>query len=210
MKAVGTWWLLLLPLAGFGLWTMLASPRELFGIDPGHLGMFALVASTVAALSLLTRMSLEHLDAASPAEWKAWIGTGFTLVGVIYFLARIPLFVVADWRDPHVGAVSRNLVLLLVAWIALSSVLAARWKGRVGEDERDREIAARAAGWGRGVLVACLVGLAVTLGFSPPERLQWATHFMVANLLVLALMVHCLVEYAATTLMYLRDRRAAA
>ena len=33
MKAVGTWWLLLLPLAGFGLWTMLASPRELFGID---------------------------------------------------------------------------------------------------------------------------------------------------------------------------------
>ena len=53
MKAVGTWWLLLLPLAGFGLWTMLASPRELFGIDPGPLGMFALVASTVAALSLL-------------------------------------------------------------------------------------------------------------------------------------------------------------
>ena len=35
MKAVGTWWLLLLPLAGFGLWTMLASPRELFGLDPG-------------------------------------------------------------------------------------------------------------------------------------------------------------------------------
>ena len=75
------------------------------------------------------------------------------------------------------------------------------------EDERDREIAARAAGWGRGALVLCLVGIAVMLGFSPPERLQWATHFMVANLLVFVLMWHCLVEYAATVAMYVRDRR---
>ena len=210
MKWMRTLWFLLLPLAAFGLWTMLASPRSLFGIDLGALGMFALVASTVAALSLLADISRENLQGASPAEWKAWIGTGFMLVGVVYFLTRMSLFTVADWRDPHVGAVSRNLVLLLVVWSVLTSVLAARWKGKVDEDERDREIAAQAVGWGRGALVFCLIGLVAMLGFSPPERLAWATHFMIANLLVFALMWHCLVEYAATTVMYLRDRRAVA
>ena len=115
MKWMRTLWFLLLPLAAFGLWTMLASPRSLFGIDLGALGMFAPVASTVAALSLLAKTSRADLEDASPAEWKAWIGTGFMLVGVVYFLTRMSLFTVADWRDPHVGAVSRNLVLLLVA-----------------------------------------------------------------------------------------------
>jgi len=209
MKVANWLWFLLLPLAAFGLWSMLASPRSLFGIDPGPLGMFALVASTVGALLLLSRTPRERLDSASPAEWKAWIGTGFMLVGVLYFLSRASLFTTGHWGDPHAGAVARNLVLLLVAWTVLSSTLAARWKGRVDEDERDREIAARAAGWGRGALVFSLVGIAVMLGFSPPERLQWATHFMIANLLVFALMWHCLVEYAATALMYLRDRSAA-
>ena len=90
------------------------------------------------------------------------------LVGVLYFLGRASVFVAGHWGDPHAGAVARNLVLLLVAWTVLSSTLAARWKGRVEEDERDREIAARAAGWGRGALVLCLVGIAVMLGFSPP------------------------------------------
>ena len=209
MRVANRLWFLLLPLAAFGLWSMLASPRALFGIDPGPLGMFALVASTVGALLLLSRTPRERLDGASPAEWKAWIGTGFMLVGVLYFLSRASLFVDGHWGDPHAGAVARNLVLLLVAWTVLSSTLAARWKGRVDEDERDREIAARAAGWGRGALVFCLVGIAVMLGFSPPERLQWATHFMIANLLVFALMWHCLVEYAATALMYWTQRRQA-
>jgi len=97
MKWMRTLWFLLLPLAAFGLWTMLASPRSLFGIDLGALGMFALVASTVAALSLLADTSRENLQGASPAEWKAWIGTGFMLVGVVYFLTRMSLFTVADW-----------------------------------------------------------------------------------------------------------------
>jgi uncharacterized membrane protein YidH (DUF202 family) len=207
MKSMKTAWIVLLPVAAFGLWAMVAGPRQLFGFDPGPAGMFALVASTVAALQLLSRTPRERLDRASPAEWKAWIGLGFTLVGVLYFLPRVPLFATSDWRDPHAGAVARNLVVLLVAWAVLVSVLAARWKGRVEEDERDREIATRAAGWARGALVFCVVGIAVMLGFSPPGRLLWASHFMVANLLVFALMWHCLVEYAATTLMYLRDRR---
>ena len=207
MKVANRLWFLLLPLAAFGLWSMLASPRALFGIDPGPLGMFALVASTVAALLLLSRTPRERLDGASPTEWKAWIGTGFMLVGVLYFLSRASLFVDGHWGDPHAGAVARNLVLLLVAWVVLSQVVAARWKGRVQEDERDRRIEADASEWGRGGLVFCVIALAVLFGFSPADRLQWATPFVVANLLVFALMWGWLVEYAATVAMYVRDRR---
>ena len=45
------------------------------------------------------------------------------------------------------------------------------------------------------------------LGFSPAERLQWATHFMIGNLLVLSLMVACLFEHAARAIQYWQDRR---
>ena len=107
----------------------------------------------------------------------------------------------------RVSGVGRHLVMWRVAWSVLSGVLGARWKGRVQEDERDREIEKRAAGWGRGALIACIVGLALMLAFSPAERLAWATHFMIANLLVFALMWGWLCEYVATALMYWKDRR---
>jgi hypothetical protein len=76
----------------------------------------------------------------------------------------------------------------------------------VQEDERDREIEKQASGWGRGALVAVIIGLAVMLGFSPAAKLEWASHFMIANLLVFALMWGWLCEYAATAVMYVRDR----
>ena len=82
------------------------------------------------------------------------------------------------------------LGLLLVAWSVLNGVLGLRWKGRVQEDERDHRIAQHAAGWGwgRGAVTCCLVGPAMMLTFSPAERLAWATHLMIATLLVFALM----------------------
>ena len=54
----------------------------------------------------------------------------------------------------------------------------------------------------------CRLALAVTLGLSPVERLAWATHFMIANLLVFALMWGWLCEYVATAMLYWRDRRS--
>jgi hypothetical protein len=44
------------------------------------------------------------------------------------------------------------------------------------------------------------------LAFSPAERLAWATHFMIANLLVFALILGALFEYAYSALAYWRDR----
>lgn len=199
---------LLLSTALLALWLLLAGPSRVFGIDPGHAGMVLLVATAWASLYAVQSLPRGTLEHASPGEWKARIGAGFMAVAIAYFAAKLHVFQGESMpHAPHASAVARNLVLLLVAWSVLSSVLAGRWKQAVREDERDREIAVRAAGWGRGALVAAVAAIAVLLGVSPAERLQWASHLLVANLLVLALMAGCLVEYVAAAAFHWRDRR---
>ncbi|MCJ0826008.1 hypothetical protein MQC88_08570 [Luteimonas sp. 50] len=195
--------------AGVAFWLLLAGPSRLLGVDAGQAGTALLVTVAWVSMYRVSRLPGDELGAAaSPAEWKAWIGAGFMLAAIVYFLAKIEVFAAAGvFADADASAVARNLVLLLVAWSVLSTVLASRWKGAVEEDERDRAIAARAAAWGRGALVVAVIMLAVALGLSPASRLQWASHFMVANLLVLAVMWGCLFEYAAGAVLHWRARR---
>ena len=204
-------WMLpaLLLFAGLALWLLLASPPELLGVDTGNAGMALLITTMWMSLYAIGRMPRGELDRAmSPGEWKAWIGVVFMAVSIAYFLSKRHVFAEGTaWDNPEAAAVGRNLVLLLVAWSVLSGVMASRWKGAVEEDERDREIARQAAGWGRGALIVCVIGIALLLGFSRPQKLQWATHLMIANMLVQALMWGCLFEYAAVAVRYWRDRR---
>lgn len=195
--------------AGIAFWLLLAGPSRLLGVDAGQAGTALLVTVAWVSMYRVSRLPGDELGAAaSPAEWKAWIGAGFMLVAIAYFVAKIEVFAAAKvFADADASAVARNLVLLLVAWSVLSTVIASRWKGAVEEDERDRDIAARAAAWGRGALVVAVIMLAVALGLSPASRLQWASHFMVANLLVLAVMWGCLFEYAAGAVLHWRARR---
>jgi uncharacterized membrane-anchored protein YitT (DUF2179 family) len=147
---------------------------------------------------------------ASPAEWKARIGAGFTVVAMAYFLSKMHVFNNgAIPHNPDATAVGRNLVLLLVAWTILGSLLASRFKGVVAEDERDREIGVHAAGWGRGALIFSIIGIAVTLSFTPVQRLEWATPLMIGNMLIFALMWGWLCEYVATLVFYWSDRKEA-
>jgi len=205
-------WTGLLVVAGLALWMLLAGGGQVLGIDIGTLGMVLLVATAwMSLLAVSTMPRGEFEQGISPGEWQARIGVVFMAVATLYFLARLQVFQGESLANaPHSGAVARNLVLLLVAWTVLSQVLASRWTGRVQKDERDREIEARAAGWGRGALIFAVVGLAVTLGFSPTDRLGWATHFMLANLMIFLLMCGWLVEYVATAALYWRDRRGVA
>ncbi len=198
----------LLAVAGFALWLLLAGPSKLLGIDTGQAGTALLISLAWVSLYLIHRLPRgEHEKAISPGEWKAWLGTAFTAAAIAYFLSKLPVFAAAAIpHNPAASAVGRNLVLLLIAWTVLSSVLGSRWKGEVEEDERDREIARQASGWGRGALTVCIIGLALMLGFSPPHKLLWATHLMIANQLVLALMWGCLFGYAASAVYYWRDR----
>ena len=190
------------------LWLLLAGPERVLGVDSGNAGMVLLVTAAWTSLLALSRLPRGEAERAiAPAEWKAWIGTGFMLVAMVFLATRAELFL-GPSADRHTAqGVVRSLVMLLVAWAVLSRVVAARWAGAVDEDERDREIALRASGHGRNALVVAGIALAVSLGFSPPDRLAWATHFGIANLLVFGLMLGWLVEYAATALMYLADRR---
>ena len=199
---------LLLAVAAIAAVLLLQDGRWL-GLDTGAAGTALLVLAAWGALFALGRADLSAFEnAVSPGEWRAWIGTAFTAVAVAYFVSKLHVFQSADLlRDPAVRAVTGRLVTLLVAWTVLSSVLDARWKHRVQRDERDAEIERHAAAWGRGATVAGIVVLAVLLGFSPPERLEWATPPLIANQLVLLVMVGSLFEYAASALRYMADRR---
>ena len=196
-----------LVVAGLAFWLLLAGTRDILGVDLGGLGfgLLVLVAwASVHAISAAPRGELD--DAVSPGEWRAWIGFGFSLAVMVYLLLKSDVIAAAgDPRD--LGRIGRNIVLLLISWAVVSHVLSWRWKGKVLEDERDRDIAVRAAGWGRGALVFCVIGIAVTLGLTPAARLAWATPIVVAHLLVFALVWHGLVEYFVTAVSYWRDRR---
>lgn len=197
----------LVAVAGVAFWLLLAGPREVLGFDPGHVGFALMVAVAWTAMYGVSAAPVGDADdAVSPGEWRAWIGLGFTALVAGYLLAKADLIAGAtDLRD--LGRVGRNVVLLLIAWAILSAQLQRRWKGRVLEDERDREIAVLAAGWGRGATVAAVIGVVVLLAFTPAPRLAWATPIAIAHLLVFALLWGCLVGYAAAGLTYWRDRR---
>ena len=209
MEGSGRWIMVgLLFVAGLAMWLLLAGPEHLLGIDTGNLGVALLVTVAWVSLFAISRMPRNGLESlVSPGEWRAWLGLGFMLVATAYFLDNVQAFAEGPpWVNPAANRVGRNLVLMLVAWTVVSNVMASRWKGQVQEDERDREIEKQASGWGRGALSFCIITLAVTLAFSPADRLEWATHFMIANLLVFTLMLGWLCEYAATAVYYLRDR----
>lgn len=197
----------LVVLAGVAFWMLLAGPDQTLGVDLGAFGFALMVlVAWVALYGISTAPRGELEDAVSPGEWRAWTGLGFTALAAAYLLAKGDAIVGAtDLRD--LGQVGRNLVLLLVSWAVVSQLLLSRWKGRVLEDERDREIEVRAAGWARFALVFMVIGIAVMLAMSPPEKLAWATHIAIAHLLVFALVWHSLVEYAVTGISYWRDRR---
>ncbi|HQY37583.1 MAG TPA: hypothetical protein PLI00_13445, partial [Pseudomonadota bacterium] len=95
-----------------------------------------------------------------------------------------------------------------VVWAVIAQVMRWRWKERVQEDERDRQIERHAADWGHGALVFCVIGLAAMLALSPQSRLAWATPIVTAHLLVFALLWGSIVEHAASAIAYWRDRRA--
>ena len=198
----------LVALALVAFWMLLAGPDQLLGIDLGGfgIGLAALVAwSAIHGISVAPRGELD--DAVSPGEWRAWIGLGFSALVGAYLLSKHEVIAsVGDYRD--LGRIGRNVVLLVIAWAVVSQVLEWRWKDKVLEDERDREIAVRGANWGRCATIFAVIGIAVMLALSPAAKLAWASHLVIAHLLVFALVWGSVMEYAVIALSHWRDRRA--
>ena len=161
--------------------------------------------------ALATQCTLRPRDperGASPAEVGAWIALACVAAMVAYILVNASVLM-ESWLEPATRHVGIKLVMILVLWIVASAVVRARNGTAVMEDERDRQIASRASGLGRGALLFSVMGVVGILGFSPADRLLWVTPAAVATLLVFALLWGWLVEYAAMAMLYLYDRRAA-
>lgn len=189
-------------------WLLLAGPERVFGIDSGNAGVMLLMLVGWGALYLVSRIPDGGLgESMSRGEWRAWLGCAFTLVIGVYSVVHAHAFQGPPLtHNPDANHVGRNVVMMLVSWMILAHVLDQRWRGAVREDERDREIAARATGWARMTLVVLAIALAVLLSFSPAERLTWAPPPMIGHLLIVGLIASCVVEYAVTALSYWRDR----
>lgn len=198
----------LLLIGACATWLLLAGPDRVLGIDAGNLGVAVLITVSWTSLIAVSRLPQDGIETAiAPGEWRAWIAFAFTAVIAAYALVHAEAFQGPPlWKNPDAQRVGRTIALMVIAWLILFAVLRQRWQGRVQEDERDREIAAKAQEWGRGALTFGVVAVAVTIGFSPPERLQWASHPMLAHLLVLTLIVGTLFEYAYSALAYWKDR----
>jgi uncharacterized membrane protein YidH (DUF202 family) len=198
----------LLAVAGTALWLLISGPLQLLGFDGGNVGVVLLMTTLWVSLWLISTLPEHRLSStASPGEWQAWLGLAFLTVALIYFFSKLQLFAVPGTAmdNPDAARVGRNIVMLLIAWAILSSTMAARWKG-VRSDERDLQIAARGETWARCSLAVFVIALAVTLAFTPADRLQWASPLLLANLLIIMLMASNLVETLVQALSYWRDR----
>jgi uncharacterized membrane protein len=198
----------LVAVAGAGLWLLLAGPSKVLGIDTGNAGVALLVTVTWVSLHAVSRMPAGGLEnEVSPGEWRAWIAFGFTAAIAAYAIAHAHVFEGPPlWQNPDANRVGSNIALLAIAWAILSQVLQARWRGKVQEDERDRQIEARANVSARMTLSVYVIGLAVMFGFSPAAKLAWAPPPMIAHLLIVGLILSCLIEYGVTAASYWRDR----
>lgn len=194
--------------AGLSFWLLLAGPERVLGIDLGGFGIgLAALAAWYAIHVLSTAPRGEWDEVVAPGEGRAWIGLVFTALVAAYLLSKHEFIAKADdFRD--LGRVGQNVFLLIVVWLVIAQVMRWRWKGRVQEDERDRQIERHAADWGHGAMVFCVIGVAAMLVLTPAPRLAWATPIATAHLLVFALLWGSIVEFTVTLFAYWRDRRA--
>lgn len=163
------------------------------------------VGSALAAIQVVLwrRTGLEH--AVAPGEANAWVMLVFLGAVIAVSLGNADQFAggLSGQGAMHIGF---KLGALVLFYVVLAYLLRLRQGTAILEDERDAEIKARAAGWGRGALIVSIIGLMVMLGFSTPAKLQWATPPVIAVQLWFALLWGWLVEYAAVAIFHWRDR----
>lgn len=208
-------YVVLIPLSALAFYVLFVLPD----IDLGWPGGLAMLGGAWLVWYLLWATVQESAAAAttdesaapvSPGEQRAWIGLIFTVAILVYYALRSSQMVAADGSmAPEASAIGRHIGMLVVAWLVVMSVLRRRWHDTVEQDERDRQIEARAGGWARLGLSVFMIALAVMFAFSPLDRLAWANPMTISNLLMTGLIASCLLEYAVTGVAYWRDRRGA-
>lgn len=204
VKVLAIWVLL----AALAAWLQMGAVARVAGVDAGTLGFALAVLLGLAAVHLLMTWPRSGFDEAiSPGEWRAWgglVATVLVMAGVVVESGEL----LGALRPGDGERIGRRIVVGLVILAAVGWLVDRRWKQRVQADERDREIGARGAVWGRAALALSVFSLVLLLAASPAERLAWATHHAIAHLLVYAIVLGFVVEYGYAVVRYWRDRRA--
>mgnify|MGYP006168067177 CR=1 FL=1 len=194
--------------AVLGAWLQLAGPDKVLGMDSDSVGLALVLLVALSALHALRTWPRSGFDEAiSPGEWRAW--GGLFGVAVILFCVIIESGELLGVLGPGDSArIGRRITVLLLIIGTVGWMLDRRWKQRIQSDERDRDISARAAVWGRAALALLVFAVVIVLAGAPAEQLHWATHTAVAHLLVYAIVLGFVVEYGYAVVRYWRDRRA--
>lgn len=199
----------------------LAAFAMLFLLPGTHLGRIGSVAVLAAAWVVwyllwkaLRERSAQSGDGdgiamSSPGEWRAWIGLLFSAAILLYLGTHYAQMVAADGSMSRAAPpIVRHIVMLIIVWLVVMQLLRKYWRDTVHSDERDRAIQARATSWARGALIVFVIVLAVMLGLSPLDRLQWAQPITLSNLLIAGVIGSSTLKYLVSGLSYWRDRRS--
>lgn len=202
-KAIVAAWIVC---AGLGAWLQLAAPDRILGLDAGGLGFAIVFLVALAAIYALRTWPRSGFDESlSPGEWRAW----GSLSGSLVILACVVVEsgeLMGVLRPGDLERIGRRISVLLLVIAAVAWMVDRRWKQRVQSDERDRDIAARAAVRGRATLAFAVFALVMLLAGSPAGNLAWASHMAIAHLLVYAIVLGFVVEYGYAVARYVRDR----
>ena len=99
----------------------------------------------------------------------------------------------------------RRLPPSAFGWIIFSSMLRQRMGKRVQQDERDSMVEHAADAASHLALCIAIIAVAVTLGFTPRERIGWLSPVALANLLMFTLVFASFVGHAVAVWRYRRD-----
>ncbi|HET9032055.1 MAG TPA: hypothetical protein VFN25_04020 [Dokdonella sp.] len=203
LKRSSLFWLIA-PLS-LTLWLLLVTPTRWLGIETSVLGTGGLLLTAWLGFWLSTQIPQDKDSAVSPAEVRQWVALLFTAAIAAFFIFQADVILRAQ-NLADLRGVGRTFAMLIIGWLIFSSLLRQRARAGVQEDERDREVQIRGDQLSHGAICVFVIGLALTLGLSPSDRLGFATPIALAHLLIFGLVLANLISCVACIWQY---RRAA-
>ncbi|HYF62757.1 MAG TPA: hypothetical protein VD886_08070 [Herpetosiphonaceae bacterium] len=195
-------------ISGFAAaYLLLFAPNELLGLETGLVGSALLLLAGWSAIHGLSTTRSDPESLITLGEKQAWVALITTAVVGAYLFAKLSALGWDAGPDNRgLRKVVANSVAMLIGANILAGLLRRRESGSTLEDERDRAIRRGAASVAHAALVIAVIALAVTLGFTPVERLPFSSPVAIAHALIGALMISELVRHAAEAWRYRRER----
>jgi hypothetical protein len=205
----GTIWLWAGAASGLlAAYLLLFAPNQLLGIDTGLVGSALLLLAGWSAAYGLSASRANPESLITLGEKQAWIALITTAAVGAYLLYKLAgLGWTVDLHSRALRKIATNSVAMLVGAAILARLLRQREAGATLEDERDRAIRQRAASDSHGVLLTLLIGLVVTLGLTPVDRLPFSSPIAIAHALIGVLLLSELARHAAEVWRYRQERQ---